>query len=183
VLDLFNQSEELINKLLKSKKIEDPLRNLPTLVAIVAKEVVPILNSMLDYIPASSDIYQYQAAKLFNLITSVQSHWGNLWFMAIMLSKDDDRSKILREQNPSLVDDLRNKPLKNGEESELLHLFKMGTLELYKLSYKENFKSEYEIFCQEQLHITPQNTGKKSGCAGVIILTLLIPLTALMILM
>lgn len=120
VIEIFDRSELVINKLLRTKSIENPLFNLPVVTFDLTKECVAILKEMESYVVPTDAIYNLQAAKLYNLVNNIQAHWGKLYVASIAKKCDtpDDEAvnKLLDLLNASMVeitklnlaDELRN---------------------------------------------------------------------------
>lgn len=167
VLDIYKKIEEQINILANSKNIGNPLNVLPKLSYNVTITCVELINSYLNYIDSSHQLYQLQSAALFNFLTAVQKGWSELWYLSIGL-KNEERFKIFHDKNPQLAEDLREP----CDAHEMIRYFNASMRELSKLRYKPEFKKEYYVHCEKQGIDTTKFSSNNSGSLGLILIVL-----------
>ena len=148
VKEIFDRSEQVINKLLRTKTIDNPLVNLPIVTFDLTKECVAILKEMEPHVAPTDNIYNLQAAKLFNIVNNIQAYWGKLYTAFIV--------------NKSGIPD-------NESVSKMLDLLKASMLEITKLNLADDLKTELNDKLKNLgIHKTLNSTPSGSGCMVVI---------------
>lgn len=158
VQSIFDRSEQVLNKMLRTKTIENPLLNLPTTTYNLTKECVGILKEMEPLVAPTDNIYKLQAGKLYNIVHNIQAHWGKLYVATIAAKKE-------------LPDDVST--------SKLMDILKASMLEITRLNLPTDLKNEIEANLKKVgVTNTYSNASSSPGCM-VVILAVISSLTLL----